>query len=111
MYMKKMASKKYNWGEENPMGVSKRGLLKAFLARQDLCKKLSADEIRLFLLLVVFAEERKSEGKLSWENVKKYLGDDFRKDQLKRAASTLEEMGLARMDYLSREADIVFQLL
>ena len=109
MYMRKMASKKYNWGKENPMGVGKRGLLKAFLDRGDLCKKLSGDEIRLFLLLVVFAEERK--GKLSWENVKRYLGDDFRKDRLKRAASTLEEVGLAKMDFPPRGADIVFQLL
>ena len=93
------------------MGVSKQGLLRAFLGRQDLCEKLSGDEIRLLLLLVVFAEGRKMEGTLSWENVKKYLGDDFRKDQLKRAASTLEEMELARMDYPPREADIVFQLL
>jgi len=93
------------------MGVDKQGLLRAFLDRGDLCKKLSGDEIRLFLLLVVFAEGRKRKGKLSWENVKRYLGDDFRKDQLKRAASTLEEMGLARMDYPPRGADIVFQLL
>lgn len=93
------------------MQVDKRGLLKAFLDRGDPCKKLSADEIRLFLLLVVFAEGRKREGMLSWENVKKYLGDDFRKDRLKRAASTLGEAGLARMYYPPREVDIVFQLL
>ena len=111
MYMRKMASQEYNWGKENPMQVDKRCLLKAFLGRQDLCKKLSADEIRLFLLLVVFAEGRKREGTLNWENVKEYLGDNFRKDRLKRAASTLEEVGLARMDYPPRGADIVFQLL
>jgi hypothetical protein len=93
------------------MQVDKRGLLRAFLVKQDLCQKLSVDEIRVFLLLVVFAEERKREGMLSWENVKEYLGDDFRKDRLKRAASTLEEMGLAKMDFPPREAYIVFQLL
>lgn len=93
------------------MVVDKRGLLRAFLARRDLYKKLSADEIRLFLLLVVFAEVRKREGKLSWENTKKYLGANFGKDQLKSSASTLEEMGLARMHFPPGARDIVFQLL
>lgn len=75
------------------MQVDKRVLLKAFLRREDLCKKLSPDDIRLFLLLVVSSEKGKREGKLSWENVKEYLGDNFGKDRLKRTASSLEKVG------------------
>jgi len=35
----------------------------------------------------------KREGKLSWENVKEYLGDNFGKDRLKRTVSSLEKVG------------------
>lgn len=107
----KMISQKKWLAKGKPVVVDKRGLLRAFLARRDLYKKLSADEIRLFLLLVVFAEVGKREGKLSWENTKKYLGANFGKDRLKSSASTLEEMGLARMDFPPRQAEIAYRLL
>lgn len=93
------------------MGVDKRALLRAFLRRQGLYKKLSADEIRLFLLLIVFAEERGREEKLSWENVRKYLGESFGKGRLKRAASSLEEMELVKVDPPAAGVDIVYELL
>lgn len=93
------------------MGADKRALLRTFLRTQDLYKKLSADEIRLFLLLIVFAEEGKREGKLSWENVRKYLGESFRKDRLKKAASSLEEMELVKMDFPRKGGNIVYELL
>lgn len=104
-------SRKHNWRKENPMRVDKRGLLKAFLRREDLCKKLSPHDIRLFLLLVVSSEKGKREGKLSWENVKEYLGDNFGKDRLKRTASRLEKMGLAKVTFHPGGTHIAFQLL
>ena len=107
----KMISQKKWLAKGKPVVVDKRGLLRAFLARRDLYKKLSADEIRLFLLLVVFAEVGKREGKLSWDNTKKYLGANFGKDRLKSSASTLEEMGLARMNFPPRQAEIAYRLL
>lgn len=93
------------------MQVDKRGLLKAFLRREDLCKKLSPDDIRLFLLLVVSSEKGEREGKLSWENVKEYLGDNFGKDRLKRTASSLEKVGLAQVTFHPGEAEIAYRLL
>jgi len=104
-------SRKHNWRKENPTRVDKRGLLKAFLRREDLCKKLSADDIRLFLLLIVSSEKGKREAKLSWENVKEYLGDNFGKDRLKRAASSLEKVGLAKVTFPPGEAEIAYRLL
>jgi len=93
------------------MQVDKRGLLKAFLRREDLCEKLSPDGIRLFLLLVVSSEKGKREGKLSWENVKEYLGDNFGKDRLKRTASSLEKVGLAKVTFHPGEVEIAYRLL
>ena len=81
------------------------------MRRVDLCEKLSPDEVRLFLLLIVFAQEGKKEGKLSWDNTKKYLGANFGKDRLKSSAPTLEEMGLARMNFPPRQAEIAYRLL
>ena len=92
------------------MKIDRHRLLRALVA-QDLWKKLSPVEIRLYLLFVIFVDEASGKGKLSKGELKKYLGHNLSGKQFKKAAHTFLELHLAEIDYSSRESEIAVKLL
>jgi len=90
--------------------MNKRQLL-TMLTDSDLWKKISPEEIRLYLLLVIFAGERGNRGKLRWKELKEWLGESFDIKQLEKAAYSLESFHLVKIDYSSKDSEIRFELL
>jgi len=92
------------------MKINKCELLKK-LIRKNLWKKLSSEEIRLYLLFVIFADKTKGKGELSSKVLNKYLGNNFSLSQLKKAAYSFEEFHLLKLDILSPELEIRFEFI
>ena len=92
------------------MKINKRELLKR-LTQEDLWKKLSSEEIRLYLLLVVFADEVEGTGKLSLQVFEGCLGSSFLRDQLEEAAHNLEKLHLVQINISSSGSEIRFEFL
>jgi len=92
------------------MKINKRELLKR-LTQENLWKKLFSEEIRLYLLLVIFADEVKGTGKLSLEVLEGCLGSNFPRDQLEEAAHDLEKLHLAKINISSSGSGIEFEFL
>jgi hypothetical protein len=92
------------------MKINKRELLKR-LTEENLWKRLSREEIRLYLLLVIFADEVKGTGKLSLEVLEGCLGSNFPRDQLKKAVHDLENLHLAKINISSSGSEIEFEFL
>jgi len=90
--------------------MDKRQLLK-ILTKPDLWKKLSPEEIRLYLLLIIFVGNRRNRGKLKWEELKEWLGGNFDIKHLKKAASSLESFHLVKINCSSKDSEIRFELL
>jgi len=90
--------------------MNKRQLLK-ILTDSDLWKKLSPEEIRLYLLLIIFAGKRGNRGKLRWEELKEWLGESFDIKQLEKAAYSLESFHLVKVGCSSKDSEIRFELL
>lgn len=92
------------------MKINKRELLKR-LTQQNLWKKLSSEEIRLYLLLVIFADEIKGTGKLNLEVLEGCLGSNFPRDQLEETCHDLENLNLAKINISSSGSGIEFEFL
>jgi len=92
------------------MKINKRELIRN-LRQGDLWKKLSSEEIRLYLLFVIFADKIKESGKLSSKVLSRYLGNNFSLDQLEKAAYSLQDFHLVKLDILSSEREIELPLL
>ncbi len=92
------------------MKINKRELLKR-LTQENLWKKLSSEEIRLYLFLVIFADEEKGSGKLGLEVLEECLGSNFPREQLEEAAHNLEKLHLARINISSSGSGIEFEFL
>lgn len=92
------------------MSTDKRELLEK-LAGGNVWKGLSWCDIRLYLFLVICADERKGKGRLSLEVLKRCLGDKFSWEQLEKAAHNLEELHLIKIDILSSCSEIEFEFL
>ena len=92
------------------MKINKRELLKR-LTQENLWKKLFSEEIRLYLLLVIFADEEKGTGKLSLEVLEGCLGSNFPRDQLEEAAHNLEKLHLVKLDISPPGSEIEFEFL
>lgn len=90
--------------------MNKRQLL-TMLTDSDLWKKLSPEEIRLYLLLVIFAGKRGNRGKLRGKELKEWLGESFDIKHLKKAAYSLESLHLVKIDCSSKNSEIRFELL
>ena len=58
------------------MKINKRELLKK-LTQENLWKRLSSEEIRLYLLLIIFADKVKGTGRLNSKALQGYLGSNF----------------------------------
>lgn len=83
------------------MRVDKREILRK-LVRGDLWEKLSAKEIRLYLLLIIATDKKKGAGKLSWEEISYYLGPGFTWNELKEIVSNLQKLCLVEFNYEGR---------
>ena len=92
------------------MSTHKRELLNK-LIEEGLWKRLSWCDIRLYLFLVICADERKGEGRLSLEVLEKCLGDKFSWEQLEKAAHNLEKLHLAKINISSSASEIEFEFL
>jgi len=92
------------------MKIDKRKLLKTIIT-QDLREKISPEEIRLYLLLIVSVDQAKGVGKLSREYLERYLGHSLDNEQIEEVARTFQRLHLARIDYSPEESEIGFRLL
>ena len=92
------------------MKINKRQLLKK-LSQGTLWKRLSSEDIRLYLLLIIFADEVKGTGRLSSKALEGCLGNNFSRDQLEKAAHDLENLGLVKLDLSSPGPEIEFEFL
>ncbi len=92
------------------MSTYKRELLYK-LMEESLWKRLSWCDIRLYLFLVICADEGKGKGRLSLEVLEKCLGDKFSWEQLEKAAHNLEKLHLAKINISSSGSEIEFGFL
>lgn len=92
------------------MKINKRELLKK-ITEENLWKRLSSEEIRLYLLLIIFADKVKGTGRLSSKVLEGCLGSNFRRDQLEKAARDLEKLHLVKLEISSPEPKIKFRFL
>ena len=92
------------------MKINKRELLKKLTA-ENLWKRLSSEEIRLYLLLIIFADQVKGTGRLSLRARERCLGNNFPRDQLEKAARDLENLHLVKLDISSPGLEIEFEFL
>jgi len=90
--------------------MNKRQLL-TMLTNPDLWKKLSPEEIRLYLLLIIFAGKRGNRVELRWEELKEWLGENFDIEYLKKAVYSLESFHLVKINCSSKDSEIRFELL
>jgi len=92
------------------MKINKRELLKK-LTQENLWKRLSSEEIRLYLLLIIFADKVKGTGRLSSKALEGCLGSNFPRDQLEKAAHDLEKLHLIKLDISWPRSQIEFEFL
>ena len=92
------------------MEINKRELLKK-LTQENLWKKLSSEEIRLYLLLIIFADKVKGTGRLSSKILEGCLGSNFLRERLEKAAHDLEKLNLVKLDISSPGPEIEFEFL
>jgi len=92
------------------MEINKRELLKK-LTQENLWKRLSSEEIRLYLLLIIFTDKVKGTGRLSSKALQGCLGNNFPRDQLEKAAHDLENLRLAKLDISWPRSEIEFEFL
>ncbi len=91
------------------MKIDKRELLEK-LSQTNLWQNLSAEEVRLYLLLIICADEVRGVGRLSPELLERCLGSNFTMDQLEKAFRELENLSLLKLDVLPLGPGIEFRL-
>jgi len=92
------------------MRINKRELLKK-LTHENLWKRLSSEEIRLYLLLIIFADKVKGTGRVSSKVLEGCLGSNFLRERLEKAAHDLEDLRLVKLDISSPDSGIEFEFL
>ena len=92
------------------MRINKRELLKK-LTDENLWKRLSSEEIRLYLLLIIFADKVKGTGRVSSKVLEGCLGSNFLRERLEKAAHDLEDLRLVKLDISSPGLEIEFEFL
>ncbi len=92
------------------MRINKRELLKK-LSEENLWKKLSSEQIRLYLLLIIFADKVKGTGRLSSKVLQGCLGTNFLRNRLEKAAHDLENLRLVKLDISWPGPEIEFEFL
>ena len=92
------------------MDISRRKLLRRLIA-EDLWKRLSPEEVRLYLLLVISTDEIKDIGKLKKQEIEKCLGYSLTVGQLEKIAHIFRELNLTEMEYSKEKSEIKFTLM
>ncbi|MBA7710651.1 hypothetical protein ES703_119596 [subsurface metagenome] len=90
------------------MRINKRELLEK-LTQENLWKKLSSEEIRLYLLLIIFADRVKGTGRINSKVLEGCLGSNFLRERLEKAAHDLEDLRLVKLDISSPGPEIQFE--
>lgn len=81
------------------------------MIEESLWERLSWCDIRLYLFLVICADEGKAKGRLSLEVLEKCLGDKFSWEHLEKAAHNLEKFHLGKINISSSASEIEFEFL
>lgn len=92
------------------MKINKRELLEK-LAEGNLWKRLSREEVRLYLLLIICADEIRGAGRLSPKVLERCLGKNLSWEELKKVMHDLENLHLVKLDILPPGSQIEFQFL
>ena len=87
-----------------------RGKLLRALITEDLWKKLSPEEVRLYLLLIISIDETKKIGKLTKRDIEKCLGYSLTVKELEKILHTFRELNLAEIEYSKEKSEIKFRL-
>ena len=88
-----------------------RGKLLRTLIAEHLWKRLSPEEVRLYLLLVISIDETKKIRKLKKQDIEKCPGYSLTAGQLEKIAHTFRELHLAEIEYSKEKSEIKFTLL
>ena len=91
------------------MDINRRKLLRR-LTTEDLWKRLSPEEVRLYLLLIISIDEAKKIGKLKKQDIEKGLGYCLTVGQLEKILHTFRELNLAEIEYSEEKSEIKFTL-
>jgi hypothetical protein len=92
------------------MDIDRRKLLRTIIT-EDLRKRLSPEEIKLYLLLITSIDETKEIGKLTKQDIEKCLGYSLSVGQLEKIAHAFRELQLAEIKYSKEKSEIRFTLL
>ena len=92
------------------MCINRRELLSTLIT-ENLWKRLSPEEVRLYLLLVISIDETKEIGKLEKRDIEKCLGYSLAVGQLEKITYTFRELHLAEIEYSKEKSEIKFELV
>ena len=92
------------------MRINKGELLKK-LTQENLWKKLSGEEIRLYLLLIICADQVKGTGRLSSKALERCVGNALPRNQLEKVAHHLKHLRLVKLDISWSGSEIEFEFL
>jgi len=91
------------------MDIDRRKLLRRLIT-EDLWKRLSPEEVRLCLLLIISIDETKKIGKLEKRDIEKCLGYSLTVGELEKILHTFRELNLAEIEYSKEKSEIKFTL-
>jgi len=91
------------------MDIDRRKLLRRLIT-EDLWKRLSPEEVRLCLLLIISIDETKKIGKLEKRDIEKCLGYSPTAKELEKILHTFRELNLAEIEYSKEKSEIKFTL-
>jgi len=92
------------------MSIDKRKLLWT-ITEKGLWKDLSSEEIRLYFLLLIFADISNGEGKISWNDLNYYLAPHFHREKLKKTVQNLEKLHLVKINFSMDKSEIGYKIL
>jgi len=91
------------------MEIDRRKLLRTLIT-EDLWKRLSPEEVRLYLLIISI-DETKEIGKLKKRDIEKCLGYSLTVGQLEKITHTFQELHLADIEYSNDKSEIKLTLV
>ncbi len=92
------------------MDISRRKTLRAIIT-DNLWKRLSPEEARLYLLLIISIDETKKIGKLKKQDIERCLGYSLTVEQLEKIGHTFRELNLAEIEYSKDKSEIKLTLM
>jgi hypothetical protein len=92
------------------MDVDRRKLLRTLIT-EDLWKRLSPEEVRLYLLLIISIDETEEIGRLKQRDIEKCLGYSLTVGKLEKIAHAFRELHLAEIEHSKEKSEIKFILV